>query len=119
MAYEIPQKRCRLKGKKPSQKNKPKINDNDREYLDWLQHQQEPCFQCGTFDNIEWHHVKEYSFDSKKHEELIPLCIHHHTGHTLSPHGTPRQWRNMYHIEVQREEARRHHDRYVSEKVTL
>ncbi len=109
-------KNCRLRDK-PSMKNKPRSTAEERDYLDWLHQQETQCFQCGTFNNIEWHHVKEYSTDKKNHNELIPLCKYHHTGHTLSPHGTPRQWRNMYPIEVQRAEAIMHHTVYSKSKV--
>ena len=90
--------------KKRSDKNI--ISKEDRDYLDWLQLQDIPCFVCGKInpsDPIEWHHVKLRSSDKKDHTKLIPLCgsLHHRLGKQLSPHGSPKNWRETFTIEFQ------------------
>ena len=87
-------------------KNKePKISSIEKEYLNWLQEQRLPCILCNTFNNIEMHHVKLKSTDKKNHKRLIPLCIEHHKGKVLSPHGTSRKWRNHVSMESQNKVA--------------
>jgi len=94
--------------KKKSEKNL--ATPEEKEFLDWLkedfQYEKYPCFVCNnlnTNDSIEWHHVKKYSSDAKNHKRLIPLCgnEHHRLGTTLSPHGTPKKWRETYSMEEQ------------------
>lgn len=90
--------------KKRSDKNI--ISKEDRDYLNWLQNQDYPCFVCGKInpsDPIEWHHVKLRSSDKKDHTKLIPLCgsQHHRLGKQLSPHGSPKVWRETFTIEFQ------------------
>lgn len=83
-----------LSKKQQLYKNKaPKISTIEREYLNWLQEQNPNCFICSTSMNIEMHHVKFKSTDKKNHKRLIPLCVEHHKGNVLSPHGTPSKWR--------------------------
>jgi len=92
-----------------------------------------PCFACGasysdnsvislkhlanidvnketTFqsDAIEWHHIKEASSDKKNHLELLPLCGNkcHKLGTVLSAHGTPKKFKSVFPIDVQRKYAR-------------
>ena len=83
--------------------NESGVSLEDREYLSWLQLQAYPCFVCGGFNGIEWHHIKLYSSDKKNHKRLIPLCgvEHHRTGQTLSAHGTPKKWRETFSMQVQ------------------
>ena len=102
---------------KPSTKNKKSITDEDKKYLEWLQEQAYPCFVCGGYNGIEWHHVKEFSSDKKNHKRLIPLCgvEHHRLGQVLSPHGTPKKWREIYSMEVQNECADSIYNDYLNE----
>lgn len=83
----------------------PKISDIEREYLNWLQEQNPNCFICSTSRNIEMHHVKFKSTDKKNHKRLIPLCVNHHKGNCLSPHGTARKWRTHISMEWQNKVA--------------
>lgn len=98
-----------------SAKNKSLISDEDREYLEWLQSSAYPCLVCGGFNGIEWHHVKEFSFNKKNHERLIPLCgvEHHRLGQILSAHGTPKKWRETYSIQMQNEAADKIYQDYL------
>lgn len=79
----------------------PKISDIEREYLNWLQQQNHNCFVCGISSNIEMHHVKKSSVFKKNHKILIPLCIEHHKGKSLSPHGSPNLFRSAFSMEQQ------------------
>lgn len=91
-----------LTKKEQLHKNKePKISSIEREYLNWLQQQNHNCFVCGISNNIEMHHVKLKSTDRKNHKILIPLCINHHKGRMLSPHGNPNLFRSTFSIEQQ------------------
>lgn len=102
--------------KKPSMKNKPKITEHEKQYLEWLQMQVHyRCFDCGEYWN-DWHHVKFKSTDRKNHLRLIPLCKEHHTGNRLSPHGTPSKWRETYTIEEQNLEANKIYREFRNEK---
>jgi len=86
--------------KKRSVKNQ--INKDEKDYLDWLQNQYYGCFVCGQQNGIEWHHVKKFSSDKKNHFRLIPLCgVEHHRLGKLSPHGSPKFWRETYTYEEQ------------------
>lgn len=83
-------------------KNKePKITKIEKEYLNWLQMQNLKCVLCDSSNNIEMHHVKFKSTDKKNHKRLIPLCIEHHKGNVLSPHGTSKKWRLHISMELQ------------------
>ena len=100
--------------------NKPKINDDDKAYLEWLDTQRENygCFVCGRTCCNEWHHIKLYSTDSKNHKRLIALCgeEHHRLGQELSAHGTPKKWRETYSMEEQNEFADKIYADYLAEK---
>lgn len=99
---------------KPSMKNKPKITDEDKEYLGWLQLQTFNCMVCNTNYGIEYHHTKEHSTDRKDHKRLIPLCYYHHrTSTELSAHGTPSLFRKKYPMEVQYELADKIYSEYL------
>ena len=96
--------------------SKSKATALEREYLEWLhsegQYMNYPCFVCGKInpnDRIAWHHVKEHSSDKKDHRRVIPLCDHEHhrNGTEMSPHGTPKKWREKYSVEVQNEFAKK------------
>lgn len=104
---------------KPSMKNNNEISAEDQSYLEWLTNEAiYPCFVCGCFNGIEWHHVKEFSTDNKNHTRLIPLCgaEHHRFGTELSPHGTPKKWRETYSLKVQLEHAAKIHEYYLAQK---
>lgn len=103
--YTKGQQTSQNKNKKPSMKNKSKITQEEKEYLNWLQCQDYSCFVCGTFSRIEWHHVKLKSTDKKRHNRLIPLCFNHHHGRELSPHGNAKRWRQKYNMFEQNEKA--------------
>jgi len=102
---------------KPSMKNKKKITQDDKDYLEWLQNQNYVCFVCGKQNGIEWHHVKEYSTDKKNHKRLIPLCgIDHHRLGDLSPHGNPKRWRETFDMVLQNDFADEIYDEYIDKK---
>ncbi len=98
--------------------NQKEISAEDKNYLEWLQMQVYPCFVCGGFNGIEWHHVKEVSSDTKNHKRLIALCgvEHHRLGQTLSAHGTPKKWRDTYSMEEQNEAADKIYADYLAER---
>ncbi len=99
--------------------NQKEISPDDRVYLKWLKEfAVYPCFVCGGFNGIEWHHVKEVSSDVKNHKRLIPLCgvEHHRLGSVLSAHGTPKKWRETYLMEEQEEAADKIYADYLAEK---
>jgi len=100
---------------KPSQKNKKKITNEDKDYLEWLQNQDFVCFACGKQNGIEWHHVKECSTDKKNHQRLIPLCGEecHRNGQELSAHGTPKKFREVYPVKAQNAFADRIYSFYL------
>jgi len=97
-----------LKWNKPKKVKKSKriTNDDELKYLNWAKQQMIPCFVCGSYDT-QLHHIKERSSDVKNHYEIIPLCIQHHLGNEMSPHGTSRKFREMYPIAGQREYAKK------------
>jgi len=103
---------------KASMKNKPKITNEDKEYLQWLQELYYPrCYVCYTQANIEFHHVKKHSSDRKNHKLLIPLCLEHHrNSKELSAHRTPKKFRELYPIEEQKEKANKIYKEYINEK---
>jgi len=91
---------------KPKAKKLPK-------YLKWFHEvEQPPCFVCGTFLGIEAHHNKENSTDERIDDEILPLCHEHHHGNKLSPHGTPREWKQVYTKKIRREFSRELFRRY-------
>jgi len=83
---------------------KPKP-ERDKEYLEWFATMMFPCFVCGTYHDVKGHHIKLHSSDPKNDHELLPLCNEHHVGLMLSPHGTPKQWRETYSMDTQLEHA--------------
>lgn len=104
---------------KPSSKNKKRITDEDKQYLEWLQHQSLTCIVCGS-GNVEMHHVKRNSSDSKNNRRLIPLCtMHHRLSNELSAHGTPRKFKEVYPMEAQYEIADRIYQEYCNRLYTI
>ncbi|MGL5752270.1 MAG: hypothetical protein ACRCXT_17175 [Paraclostridium sp.] len=98
-------------------KNKePKISSIEREYLNWLQEQNHNCFVCGISNNIEMHHVKLKSTDKKIHKNLIPLCIEHHKGKSLSPHGSPNLFRSTFSMEQQLKVAKELYNTFLEQR---
>ena len=77
-----------------------------------------PCFCCGEYGSIELHHIKECSSDKKIHSEVLPLCGDkcHRLGTELSAHGTPRKFREVFPLEVQRNFAKMLHKRVMGSK---
>lgn len=113
-------------GKKKSYIKKKSVkslaSSEDKDYLEWLKNQEYCCFVCGKInfnDPIEWHHVKLRSSDKKDHTRLIPLCgaEHHRLGKDLSPHGSPKKWRETYTIESQLLYAEKIHKQYLKGKL--
>ena len=106
-------KRNRLRPK-PNSKNKPKITDEDKAYLEWLQLQTFSCMVCGTTYGIEMHHVRRDSVSERSNKRLIPLCYYHHrTSTELSAHGTPSLFRKKYPMEVQYKLADKIYNEYL------
>lgn len=97
---------------------KPKITNEDKKYLNWLQNQNYPCFVCYTYSKVEWHHVKNKSTDKKQHDRLIPLCdIHHRISAELSAHGNPKNWRQTFSLQEQLDYSKMIHDEYLNEQI--
>lgn len=92
-------------------KQKRITKDGELDYLNWLQTLKAPCMVCNNIVE-HWHHVKRDSTDKKDHTKLIPLCAFHHIGDELSPHGTPKLWRNTYSIEIQNSLAGKYYEEY-------
>lgn len=92
------------------------ITKDERAYLSWFALQYLPCIVCGTYSNIQGHHIKERSTDKKDHFKLIPLCVEHHTGNKVSPHGSKKEFFNMFPIEAQRTIAFVIYNKYLAEK---
>ena len=85
------------------------------EYMKWLHEVKQPCcFVCGTMLGIQIHHVKRHSNDLRNDNEVIPLCVNHHTGVEFSPHGTPNDWREVYSMTDQLEVAKELYEEYKS-----
>lgn len=94
--------------------NKNKATFEDLEYLSWLHKQDLTCFACGRKNGIEIHHIKEASSDKKNHKEVIPLCgvNCHRLGNELSAHGTPKKFREIFPIKIQKEYAKGLYSQY-------
>ena len=112
-------------GKKKSclkkKSKKSLLTKEEQDYLTWLQGRENSvCFVCGKRnfnDDLEWHHVKNSSSDKKNHFRLIPLCGHlHHRNGELSPHGSPKKWRETFSLEVQLIYAAEIHLEYLNNK---
>ena len=59
--------------------------------------------------------MKLNSTDKKNHTRLIPLCLEHHKGSTLSPHGTGPKWRATYTMKEQNEAAAEIYYKFIGE----
>ena len=122
--YEVPQKKHRLKkpycGKNRNRKGKKdlslshKVDDlklkpkaiKEPGYTTWFHEvHQPPCFVCGIFVGIQFHHVKEHSTDERIDSIGMPLCHEHHHGTVLSPHGTPVKFKERYPMDMQYKSA--------------
>jgi len=115
LSKKITHKRLRPK---PDGKNKKKTTDEDKQYLEWLQSQSYSCFVCGTYDGIEYHHIKEHSSDKKNHKRLISLCVNHHRlSMHMSPHSAPRRWRDTYSMEMQEVRADEIYNEYTLQNI--
>ena len=89
----------------------------DSAFLSWMHSQWFGCIVCKN-PQIELHHVKEHSGDVKNDHEVLPLCDWHHKySDYLSPHGSPKKWREAYPIEVQREMAQKYYKEWESENI--
>ncbi len=87
-------------------------------YIKWFHEvYQPPCFVCGTFLGIEFHHIKEHSTDKRIDSIAMPLCWYHHHGYELSPHGTPVKFREVYPMELQLKFAADMYECYLAEKL--
>ena len=89
----------------------------DSKYLSWLHCQNLGCFICGEHNQIELHHIKECSSDSKDDTKVIGLCGEscHRNGTELSAHGTPKKFREKYPIEYQLKYAEKLRGYYLKE----
>jgi len=99
----------RIKGDKPSQKNKDtKVMNkalpiHNKAYMSWLHEVLKPsCFSCGReyynegLDKMELHHPTFCTV--KNDEKVIALCgvKCHSVGVELSAHSTPKKFRETY-----------------------
>lgn len=102
---DLPVKRLKPKY---SSKNVKVVDVEGLKYLHILKGMDLPCFACGAYGSIELHHIKECSSDKKVHTEVLPLCGDkcHRLGTELSAHGTPKKFREVFPIELQREFAK-------------
>jgi len=88
----------------------------DKAFLSWMHSQSFGCIVCGN-PQIELHHIKEHSSDVKNDHEVLPLCeFHHKYSDHLSPHGSPKKWREVYPIEEQRAIAQKYYEEYLDGK---
>jgi hypothetical protein len=72
------------------------------EYLAWFHNQGFGCMVCGN-PHIEAHHIKEHSSDHRDDKYILPLCeFHHKFSDHLSPHGSPKKWREAYPLDLQK-----------------
>jgi hypothetical protein len=83
--------------------NKPpkEISKEDKAYLEWFANTNLACIVCNTLNGVQGHHIKERSTDKKNHKQMLPLCLEHHTGNKISPHGAKKQFFEMFPIEAQ------------------
>ena len=87
----------------------------DKAFLSWMHSQGFGCIVCGN-PQIELHHVKEHSSEVKNDHEVLPLCeFHHKYSDYISPHGSPKKWREVYPIEFQKQMAKVYYERYLDE----
>ncbi len=90
-----------LQKKVTHKKLRPKPQ-RDLAYLSWLHNDEQPCCMvCSTRLGINMHHVKKNSTDYRDDSKIIPLCVEHHLGNELSPHGTAAIFRKVYPMDQQ------------------
>ena len=72
------------------------------------------CQNCGNESKLEAHHIKLSSSDVKDDTKVLMLCGEecHRNGMKLSPHSTPRAWRQTYPIQMQLDYAYELYRRY-------
>jgi len=86
-----------------------------KEYLDWFHNQGFCCLICGN-SQIEAHHIKNTSSDIKDDRYLLPLCeFHHKYSDHMSPHGSPKKWREAYPMDVQMAISTKLYERFKNE----
>ena len=106
-------KKAQTSRKEPLKQNQTK----DSAFLSWMHSQGYGCIVCNN-PQIELHHVKEHSSDVKNDHEVLTLCeFHHKYSNYLSPHGSPKKWREVYPIEVQRAMAQKYYEEYKNENM--
>lgn len=92
--------------------------ESEPEYIKWFhENHQPPCFVCGTYLGIEFHHIKEHSVDKRIDSVGMPLCWEHHHGTVLSPHGAAVKFKEVYPMEVQLKYAKNMYELYSSQKM--
>jgi len=84
----------------------------DPDYLQWV-HNTQKCLVCGS-GNIEAHHIKHHSIKGRDDRYIIPLCPFCHRGSTLSPHGTPKAFKERYPIAAQVQLAYQMYEKYAN-----
>jgi hypothetical protein len=107
--------KCPMKGRIKKTAVKNRATTDELEYLTWFSIKDLECFACGTLKGVKGHHIKENSCDKKQHFKILPLCEIHHTGTELSPHGTPKKFRQTYPMKVQNDYADKIRVKYLKE----
>ena len=103
--------------KKPSMKNKKKITDDEKEFLEWAKEQDLSCFACGTKNGIELHHVKKSSVYAKNHKRVIPLCgIEHHRLGKYAVHTNKKWFFDKFPLEMQERFADSLYEDFIGSK---
>ncbi len=97
--------------KKSRMKVKRVTNDSELEYLNWAKNQDLRCMVCGSGD-FQLHHLKRSSSDKKNHFMVIPLCLEHHIGKEMSPHGAKKIFFEVYSWEWQVRYSKNLHKNY-------
>jgi len=114
-----PKKESTFGNRKPIKKKRI-TTDDELDFCNWLheeaQMQKYKCMVCGS-PVYHYHHVKEYSSDKKRQFVQIPLCNEHHMGTSLSPHGSPKLFRQTYTMKYQNAQALKLHLDYLSREV--
>ena len=90
--------------------HKPEKVYKDPEYLRWV-HENQKCLVCGSND-IELHHCKDKSIKGRDDRYVLALCPNHHRCSELSPHGTPKLFKERYPISAQIQTAHQLYETY-------
>ena len=80
-------------GEKVKWEKSPKVF-KDPDYLQYL-HTIKRCLVCKA-ENVEVHHIKDWSIKGRDDRYVLPLCAEHHRGSELSPHGAPELFLERY-----------------------